>query len=202
MEALGVTSFSYEELLVWRQKVEMRIIMHIIPPNSASAPPTEIPNLGNITQKVVSSLGTGQTSKVGLLETEKGPVAYKRYNGYAGSQHEKSILSTLDCPTIIKPLAATENGVLLPLIRPFTDEMAGKPLCLNELLNLTCDLLLALYHLQRKHIYHRDIKPANIGLADGRHILIDFGEGKMVKRVSDINHTWRIFTANYQAPEV
>ena len=78
----------------------------------------------------------------------------------------------------------------------------GKPIPVDEVLELFYQCAAGLYYCHKKNIIHRDIKPANLFMTDTKDVKIgDFGVSAVKKKRGELN-TLTIGTLRYMAPEM
>ncbi len=126
---------------------------------------------------------------------------------------EIELLSTLDCPRVVKLLRAetlTINGESLRLIAyelhdggDLTRHLDTHAAALtpDQLVKIGCEVSSAVHALWRRKIVHRDIKPANIVEGnDGGCVLVDVGLARHVDR-SNITIVGAPGTRGFRSPE-
>ncbi|WP_224366223.1 sensor histidine kinase [Hyalangium versicolor] len=115
-----------------------------------------------------------------LKTVQPGPLAAR---AAAALRHEHRLLSGLDVPGVVKPLALQEvegtPALVLEDAGPIDLEkhLGQKPLELDRFLELALQLISILRQLHRRNVLHLDINPSNLVLGpDGKRVtLIDFG---------------------------
>jgi serine/threonine protein kinase/tetratricopeptide (TPR) repeat protein len=129
-------------------------------------------------------------------------------------RRERRILAQLNHPFIARFLegGALENGLpyfVLDYVdgEPIKDYCANGRLELAEILQVFCDVCLAVAYAHRNLIVHRDLKPTNILVtSDGTPRLIDFGIAKLLipeESGNSIDQTigFGPLTPRYSSPE-
>ena len=123
--------------------------------------------------------------------------------------HEARAASALDHPNIctIHEIAETQSGALFIAMAHYTGETLAErirrgPLPVDEALEITRQLALALGKAHERGIVHRDVKPANvIQTEDGLWKLLDFGIAKLSGTVRLTRTGQAVGTVAYKAPE-
>jgi serine/threonine protein kinase len=167
--------------------------------------------------KVIKPLGTGNSSKVFLVENMRlgNKFAIKvvpKDNKINDLLKEAELLTQLNYQGLPKVIDVFEEDGNTFLVEEFIDGNSLEELvitngCMNwktvvELMIKLCDTLTYLHELEPNPLIHKDIKPSNIMLdSSGRIVLLDFGITKIVEINNLQNETCIIGTPFYAAPE-
>jgi len=130
-------------------------------------------------------------------------------------QREARAASSLNHPHICVVLDIDEHEgkpfIAMELLegQPLDHRIAGRPLPVDELLDVAIQVSEALDAAHAKGIIHRDIKPANVFVTQQAQAkVLDFGLAKILKPVSDLTSTGSLTdpyalvgTVPYMAPE-
>jgi protein kinase X len=166
--------------------------------------------------EILSILGVGTFGKVHLTRYKPDNTYYcikilKRYTIFRHRQvehiqNEKSVLSTIDHPGIVKLYATWSDPIYLYLLLEYVPggelftyiRLNGK-LTYETTRFYAAELVLIIEYLHSRNIIYRDLKPENILLDNDGHVkLTDFGFAKFV-----VDRTWTMCgTPDYLAPEI
>ena len=179
--------------------------------------------LGLDNYEILSTIGKGGYGFVAKVKSKKDRKIYamkmidfnkiKGQNEKELSLNEIQLIQGLDSPHIIKYynsfifdnklyiiMEYMSNKDLEGFIKAYME--IGKPIPVDEVLELFYQCAAGLYYCHKKNIIHRDIKPANLFMTDTKDVKIgDFGVSAVKKRRGELN-TLTIGTLKYMAPEM
>ncbi len=181
------------------------------------------PLMGKIGEKyeVVRFIGKGGFSKVFLVrdkildrkcalkvlspEVMNDPEMLERF------KREAKLYAALEHPNIVPIYDVGIYNNIAYIIMKYIEGRTLKniirnygPLPLEDIIQITKDILSALHYMHNKGVIHRDIKPANVIVekSTGRAILADFGLAKKVGETGGLTRTGEMLgTPFYVSPE-
>ena len=180
-------------------------------------------SLGLDDYEILSTIGKGGYGFVAKVKSKKDHKVYAMkmidFNKIKGqnekdlSLNEIRLIQGLDSPHIIKYYNSFIVDNKLYIIMEFMSNKdlegfikaymeIGKPIPVDEVLELFYQCAAGLYYCHKKNIIHRDIKPANLFMTDTKDVKIgDFGVSAVKKKRGELN-TLTIGTLRYMAPEM
>ncbi|MEM1412009.1 MAG: serine/threonine-protein kinase [Pseudomonadota bacterium] len=170
--------------------------------------------------ELISELGTGGQAAVylGVQTSLDRKVAVKVLHRWLSREseefkerflHEGRVLARLKHPNIVSIYDIGEHDKVLYMAMEYvpggtlTERLKLGNLRLDEIVEITGQIGLALHTTHLKRIVHRDLKPSNVLMREGVvPVLTDFGIARDAENDSGLTQTgFRIGTTQYMSPE-